>query len=265
MSEKCIAALDIDGTFYRPSLFISLVDKLRERGILQPELFSAADQLKKLWKARKGTYNHYLNELVRLADSGVLKGAHESAIDETSDAVLEESGEDVYVFTRELFYALKETGYVTVAISHSPSIVVKRFAERWGFDDWSGTSYEIGSDGRYTGTRTKGNKTDVFREMCAKHGCSANGSIAIGDSVSDLDLLGQVAHPIVFNPERDLEGQARRFQTPVVKERKDTIEAWRGRAGMGKFEEMTLDEFLPKTVATNLNRRLTDLGHDEMI
>ena len=54
-------------------------------------------------------------------------------------------------------------------------------------------------------------------------GVSLEGSVGMGDTLSDVGFLELVGIPIAFNPNRDLFDVARERGWPIVVERKDVI------------------------------------------
>jgi phosphoserine phosphatase len=56
-----------------------------------------------------------------------------------------------------------------------------------------------------------------------KYGATFAGSIAIGDSESDIAMLELVERPIAFNPSKGLFKEAQKQGWPVVLERKNMI------------------------------------------
>ena len=59
--------------------------------------------------------------------------------------------------------------------------------------------------------------------MVAEHGWTWLGSIAIGDTLSDLPMLERVESPLCFNPSQELFNEAVSRNWPVILERKNVI------------------------------------------
>ncbi|NQT49815.1 hypothetical protein HQ571_03935, partial [Candidatus Kuenenbacteria bacterium] len=57
---KGLLFLDIDGTLFRWSLFLYLVDKLFEAGIFNQTIKKHFIKEEKIWRERKGSYDDYL-------------------------------------------------------------------------------------------------------------------------------------------------------------------------------------------------------------
>lgn len=98
-------------------------------------------------------------------------------------------------------------------------------AEYYGFDDYGGSEYEV-INGHFTGKKAllkKERKPEYLKELVAKHGASYDGSIAVGDSESDIPMLEAVEHPIAFNPTKLLFDHARAQGWKIVVERKNVV------------------------------------------
>ncbi len=68
-----------------------------------------------------------------------------------------------------------------------------------------------------------GNKREVLERFLEEVGVGLEGSVGIGDTLSDVGFLELVHTPIAFNPNRSLFEVARRWGWPIVVERKDVI------------------------------------------
>jgi phosphoserine phosphatase len=120
--------------------------------------------------------------------------------------------------------ALKAEGYVLLAISGSHQQIIDKLAGHYGFDDAVGQVYEV-KDGAFSGehTRPMHHKDVVLQELIDKHGLTTSGSIAVGDSESDIAMLAVVEQPIAFNPTRGLFNEATDRGWRVVVERKNVV------------------------------------------
>lgn len=272
MEKPRFAAFDIDQTMYRWSLFLHQIDVMIEDGIMDPHIREEAQEARRLWENREGTYDAYLEAQVRTFCRWAMAGVSEMALMETSRKLLQRERGRQYLFTRELLKALGAMGYKTVAISGSLVQVVRLFAEDWGFDRWFGSEYEIGADGRFTGDDTKTvrhylNKDVLFRRIMRELGCTEDASVGVGDTLIDLPMLKASCFPIAFNPDAALEEKARADGIPVVKERKSVITIlqtgdphFRSSIGSDGFVEKSACDVLPYDVGRNLQARLKRIG-----
>jgi HAD superfamily phosphoserine phosphatase-like hydrolase len=141
--------------------------------------------------------------------------------------IIEAKKDRTYRYTRDLIQELKKKGYYLLAISHSPKFIVDGFAYEMGFDKSYGTWYDTGASNRFTGEIVDEhiimNKASVFTRALEKEKLQLAGSIAVGDTESDISMLTMVETPIAFNPNRLLYRHAKKHDWKIVVERKDVI------------------------------------------
>lgn len=219
------AVFDIDGTVIRWQLFHSIVNELIRRGQLSDEAASAIHAARMTWKRREGedsfkAYEHVLVHAYLEALTGLSVVQYEAAVEN----VFEEYKDQTYTYTRDLIRDLKAKGYTLFAISGSQQEIVSKFAAYYGFDDAIGAHLEH-LDGKFTGkidTPALG-KQSALDKLLARNDVSKDGSIAIGDTESDIALLEAVEQPIVFNPSAGLLKVAKQHGWKIVLERKNVI------------------------------------------
>lgn len=223
---KPVAIFDIDGTIFRSSLLIELVNMLIEKEIFPPDARKIFEDDYTAWVNREDTYERYIQGVVS-SFLTYLKGVHYGELKDTADIVLEHHRQRVYRYTRDLLKELKGEGYFLLAISHSPKLILDGFCKNLGFDKVYGMIYEIGPEGRFTGTiedeHIIRNKVNVLRRALEKEHLDLRGSIGVGDTESDISFLEMVERPICFNPNAELYRYARLNDWKVVVERKDVI------------------------------------------
>jgi phosphoserine phosphatase len=121
---------------------------------------------------------------------------------------------------------LKRARYQLVAISGSPQEILDLFLKPLGFDRSWGTVLAQDTQGYYTGEVLHypfKNKRRVLEEFVRDAGVGLEGSVGMGDTLSDVGFLEMVRTPIAFNPNRSLLDVARQRDWPIVVERKDVI------------------------------------------
>ncbi|TSC55320.1 MAG: hypothetical protein Greene041679_638 [Parcubacteria group bacterium Greene0416_79] len=230
---KRVAIFDIDGTLFRSSLLIELVNRLVEEGIFAKSAAGAFARQKLAWLDRKGDYESYIMAVVTVFRENI-KGVPYREFSRIGREVVAEQKDRVYRYTRDLIAELKKRGYFLLAISHSPKGALDHFCRRLGFDKVYGMVYEIGPTDRFTGAvadeHLMMNKALVVRRAVAKEGLTLKGSVGVGDTESDISFLELVETPICFNPNVALYREARRNGWRVIVERKDVVyEVHRGR------------------------------------
>ncbi len=221
-----VAFFDIDGTIFRSSLLIELINELVSKGVFPKRAGEEIKAKKSAWLDRVGPYDEYLYKVVEI-HLKYIKGCREEEIMKAVEDVIYFEKDRVYRFTRDLIKTLKEDGYLLVAISGSPIYLVKEFANHMGFDKAFGQILEI-KNGVFTGEIANKNfrdKESIINNFQEAEGIEIDfeNSVAVGDTDNDIAMLKMVGHPIAFNPNRTFALHARQNKWRIVVERKDAI------------------------------------------
>lgn len=225
--KQPVAFFDIDGTIFRSSLLIELVEELVQEGVFPPAARAGYQPAKLAWQNREGEYEVYIQAVVTSYLQHI-KGVHYGTFADIGRRVVAQQSKHVYRYTRDLIEQLKADGYFLVAISQSPKTVLDVFCIGYGFDKVYGRIYEIGPQDCFTGAVTDEhliqNKANIVRRVFDRHAhLTTSGSVAVGDTEGDISLLEAVEQPICFNPNQALYTHAGRQQWRVIVERKDVI------------------------------------------
>lgn len=226
MEKRPVAAFDIDGTVFRSSLALELVERLIEKGIFPQEARPFYEREQALWLDRRGDYQTYVDKVVEVFRQQI-KGVSFEAVANAAGEIIEEKKNRVYRYTRDLIGDLKQRGYYLLAISHSPKFIADGFGYEAGFDKVYGFFFATGPSGNFTGEVEDEdiirNKSAILQRAIRKENLAFEGSIGVGDTESDIPLLESVETAIAFNPNSALYLHARRRGWKVVVERKDVI------------------------------------------
>lgn len=225
MKQK-VAFFDIDGTVFRSSLFIELIEKLIEEEVFPKEAEAEYILPYTRWRNREGSYEAYIEAMIATFFNHI-KGVHYGKVADLGREVIEVHEKRVYRYTRDLIKQLKKEGYYVVAISQSPKAILDAFCKTYGFDKVYGRIYEIGPTDRFTGVvvdeEVIKDKANIVKRVFAKTEFSQEGSIAVGDTEGDITMFESVENPICFNPNKKLYEHAQKTGWKVVVERKDVI------------------------------------------
>jgi len=221
-----MAVFDVDGTIFRSSLLISLVNHLVQTGAFPKHAERVYERAHTRWLDREGDYEEYIQAVIE-AFQKHLKGIYYGVLADAAEEVVEKEYKRLYRYTRDLLTDLKKRGYFLLAVSHSPKTILDKFCPRLGFDKVYGTIYEIGPQECFTGEITDAhlihNKASIVRRAVEKEGLTLEKSIGVGDTESDISFLEMVGEPICFNPNQKLYRYAKRMGWKVVVERKDVV------------------------------------------
>lgn len=225
-AKRKVAVFDIDGTIFRSSLFIELVEMLIAEKIFPASARRVYASAYRKWLDRKDSYEKYIRAVINAFDRN-LKGVREEDFIKIAKRVVNFHGNRVYRYTRDLIKDLRRKGYYILAITHSPKYVAEYFGRRIGFDKVYGQILELDKKRRFTGRTMHEDlimdKAKILKRALEKENLTLRGSVGVGDTESDASFLGLVDKPICFNPNMSLYKIARRQGWKIVVERKDVI------------------------------------------
>lgn len=219
------AAFDIDGTLIRWQMFHAIVHHLGKEGYILRSTHDRIRAARMEWKNRHATngFKQYENILVE-AYKEALQQIDTAAYNTIVDGVFDEYKDQVFTYTRDLLASLKQQNYLLFAISGSQQEIIAKLAAYHGFDAAVGGEL-VTKDGAFTGAINTPifDKAAVLRQLIAQHGATTKGSVAVGDSLSDIAMLELAETPIVFNPDQSLFAEASQRHWQVVVERKNMV------------------------------------------
>jgi HAD superfamily phosphoserine phosphatase-like hydrolase len=138
--KKTAAFFDIDGTISREGLIGEMFRKMITYELIDTsKWYHEVEPAFIQWNKRLGDYDLYLQKMVDIY-SETIKYTNPYHISYIAKKVIEQKGERVYTFSRERIKWHKEQGHVVIAISGSPSELVKEMSEIYGMDDYKKTS-----------------------------------------------------------------------------------------------------------------------------
>jgi HAD superfamily hydrolase (TIGR01490 family) len=220
-----LAVFDVDGTLFRRGLLPALTRRLVNEGIFPERVREELSQDYYAWVERRGSYETY-DELVMELFLRELKGVSVAQLRRCATVEVEAHGRRLHIYTRDTARRLEEAEYQLIAISGSPQEILDLFLKPLGFDRSWGTVLAQDAGGCYTGEVLEDpfkNKQLVLKEFLEDADVSLEGSVGVGDTLSDVGFLEMVQTPIAFNPNRSFFEVARQMGWPIVVERKDVI------------------------------------------
>ena len=226
LAQRKVAIFDIDGTIFRSSLLIELVEALIADGLFPASVRKSYEREFKHWLERDDTYEKYITAVVAVFNKNI-KGVSYGAFIDSGKKMVEKNNNKVYRYTRDLIKDLKKRGYYLLAISQSPKSILDPFCQKLGFDKVYGRMYELGPTDCFTGRVTDehliANKANIVKRAIEKENLTLKNSFAVGDTDDDISMLELVENPICFNPNQKLYRYAKLNKWKVVVERKDVI------------------------------------------
>lgn len=230
--KKIAAFFDIDGTLVRESILIKHFKKLVKYGIIDEVYWAQSIRPKyEAFERRHGDFDDYLDE-VSTVYKEKLVGLHKSLINFTGQQVIDEGGEMVYRYTRDMIKYHKEQGHLVFFISGSPDFLVSKLADRYGITDYRGTHYKFDEDDIFQGEIEQMwdsmSKEKEFRALAEKYDINLSKSYAYGDTNGDFSMLKEMGHGVAMNPSDKLLNMIKNDpelleKVDIIIERKDVI------------------------------------------
>jgi HAD superfamily hydrolase (TIGR01490 family) len=223
-AREPLAVFDVDGTLFRRGLLPALTRRLVNEEVFPERVREELSEDYYAWVERRGSYETY-DELVMELFLRELEGVSVAELQRCATVEVEAHGRRLHIYTRDMARRLKEAGYHLIAISGSPQEILDLFLKPLGFDRAWGTVLAQ-DEGRYTGEVLQDpfkNKRQVLEEFLEEADVGLEGSVGVGDTLSDVGFLEMVETPIAFNPNRRFFEVARQRGWPIVVERKDVI------------------------------------------
>jgi len=223
-AREPLAVFDVDGTLFRRGLLPALTRRLVNEEVFPERVREELSEDYYAWVERRGSYETY-DELVMALFLRELEGVSVAELQRCARAEVEAHGRRLHIYTRDVARRLKEAGYHLIAISGSPQEILDLFLKPLGFDRAWGTVLAQ-DEGRYTGEVLQDpfkNKRRVLEEFLEEADVGLEGSVGVGDTLSDVGFLEMVETPIAFNPNRRFFEVARQRGWPIMVERKDVI------------------------------------------
>ncbi|HET8862919.1 MAG TPA: HAD-IB family hydrolase [Solirubrobacterales bacterium] len=161
----------------------------------------------------RGTTDARTTEVLRVARE-LISGVPARSLERMNPEVMAAILPRVYPQMLDEVYAHQDAGRATFIVSAAGNGVVEPLAAVLGMDGGIGTSYEIDSEGAFTG-RFDGpfvygpGKVEAMQAFAAEHDIDLGESYAYSDSLSDLPMLRAVGHPVAVNPDPPLAEIAR--------------------------------------------------------
>lgn len=224
--KRPVTVLDIDGTLFRSSLLVELMEELVVRDLFPASVRKLYQGTEGEFQNKRGEYGPYIRKVID-AFATHAKGHAYGEIADIAGELIEKNLDHTYHYTRDLVQELKKKGHFLLAISYSPKFMVDGFAYELGFDKSYGVFYEIGASSRFTGEIADEhlimNKGAILQRAVRKNGLTLNGSYGIGSTESDISVLDLTDTSIAFNPNRVLYRHAKQKLWELVVEHKDVI------------------------------------------
>lgn len=199
---KKLALFDIDGVIYGGHAVFDLVQDQERRGFVAPGL----------WKKIEGELDKYKNgekNYKEAADSMLsyyaewLKGKKYADLLKDNLDFIKTNEEKVFPYFKDLVAEIS-TAYDIYFITTNFDCTAEAFMRKFGVKSFLSSRLAL-KDGIVTGKveLSLGGNKGIVSDLISQH--DWRGSIAVGDSENDADMLNKVEYPLVMEPNEKLE------------------------------------------------------------
>ncbi len=212
-----LALFDLDNTLLGGDSDHAWGDWLCERGILDGATYKARnDAFYQDYLAGRLNITDYLNFTLAIfgrTEMAQLDAWHREFMSECIEPI-------ILPKALALLDKHRAAGDKLVIITATNRFVTAPIAARLGVDTLLATECEM-VDGRYTGRTTdvpcfKEGKVTRLNRWMQENGYTLDGASFYSDSMNDLPLLEQVAHPVAVDPDPNLLAEAQKRGWPVM-------------------------------------------------
>ncbi len=220
------AFFDLDKTIIAKSSTLAFTRPMFRAGLLTGKTLAKAGVAQAYYQAFGADHDQMERVKEELANltRGWKRDEVEALVEETVEEVVAPL---VYSEALAIIDEHRRKGRKVVVISASPEEIVRPLSRFLGIEDVIATRSEVDEEGRYTGNIAfyayGPGKAEAMREMADAQDIDLNASYAYSDSATDLPMLEAVGHPVVVNPDSELEALAlergweiRRFESAVT-------------------------------------------------
>jgi len=221
--KKKLAIFDIDGTVFRSSLLIRLLDILTLEKVCSENVHREITHVRSKWFNREITYEKYQNTLVDILKNNIA-GIKQETVKKYSKRLVKLQKSIYFDYTNKIIKRIRNK-YVLIAISGSLIETLEELNKHLKFDFVFGTQFEV-KNGIYTGIILEEpvkDKKSFLKSFVKNNNLDMKDSIGIGDTDADIGMLELVDNPTVFNPDMELYKYAQKKKWKVVVERKNVI------------------------------------------
>jgi HAD superfamily hydrolase (TIGR01490 family) len=211
-SGRGAAFFDLDKTLMQGSSGFQFARAVREAGMMTRRQL-VSDALANVRFRLRGASDEE-SEALRIRIATSLQGVRVRDLDRLGVRVMQRILPRLYPKMLTIAYAHQDAGRPAYIVTAAAQDMAEVLAKVMTFDGALGSSLSEVEDGFYTGRPTGSflygaAKAGAIQQLAARDGLDLSACYAYSDSVSDAPMLRAVGHPVVVNPDADLEQLAR--------------------------------------------------------
>lgn len=211
-SGRGASFFDLDKTLMQGSSGFQFARAVREAGMITRRQL-VSDAMANIRFRLRGASDEE-SEALRIRIATSLQGVRVRDLERLGVRVMQRILPRLYPQMLTIAYAHQDAGRPAYIVTAAAQDMAEVLARVMTFDGALGSSLSEVEDGVYTGRPTGaflygGAKAVAIQQLAAREGFDLSACYAYSDSVSDAPMLRAVGHPVVVNPDADLEQLAR--------------------------------------------------------
>lgn len=241
---KPFAAFDVDGTIFKSSLAEKIIEHGIEDGLFPAEPFNDVYESRRRSHETNNdeTYQAYINKLVGTFTMQIA-GVEVERFDKVASSMIRKHEVRKFRLPRLIIQALEDS-HLPIVVSGSPDVLVRPFVADLNITTVYGSTYAT-DDGRFTGEAYGvGDKAALLQKHVEAGDVIKQGSVAIGDTASDISMLDYADKPIMFNPSSMLMKHGEKEGWDKALEVKDSIVILSQTQSGDEYHQRDVEEFL---------------------
>jgi len=214
MKER-LALLDFDNVIYKGHSVFDIIQAQERDGFMEPGVWDFVEGQLQRYKKKEATYKEAADKMLKAWAEGLRGKSHQEAVDYV---------QTYFDNNPNKFFGWFETARPSLSqhnifiVSTNYQFISEAVVSRFNLQGFVSSEAEV-KDDRFTGRVAKslaGNKGEVvgLLERYPKEG-----TIAVGDSENDIEMLERVETPICFNPDEKLREVAERKRWSIADEK----------------------------------------------
>lgn len=218
VKKKSIAVFDFDNVIYNGHSFFGWCDYLVKMDIITNSTYDRVRQELKSYKAKQQNYQQAANNMLNIVARDLI-GKKSVKVQDVTVKFFDENTDKFYPYFKKILPVLGQSHEIWLA-TNNPQFVADVIKDRFGLSGHISTVYEVVNSvltGKVINSLTDGKK--LAADLIQKY---PGQSIAVGDSINDVDMLEVAKNSICINPSEDLTELAQKKMWKIVNE--ETIE-----------------------------------------
>jgi phosphoserine phosphatase len=198
---KKLALFDIDGVIYEGHSIFDLIQDQEKNGYIEKGLWDRILELLGKYKKGELSYKDAADSML-LSYSKSLAGKNYNEVVEYNKGFILRSEQKIWPYFKKLIPELKKTHDIYFVTTNF-NFTAEAFTNFFGLDGFLSSKVNLNNEAIEEGVELSlGGNKGIVTSLINKYG--RQGSIAVGDSENDADMLENVEFPIAIEPDDKL-------------------------------------------------------------